>query len=77
MDVYNKSSDFNTSSGGKMDNVYLIFNGRKFPKDEEGLSGVFYKNGVFNTPWFVSTQGVSYNLNTYVALDNYDQYIIF
>lgn len=75
--MYNNSPKFNTSSGGKKDNVYLAIGNKKFPKSDKGLSGVFYRDNKLNTPWFTSVDGVSYNLNTYVPFDQYGEPVVF
>ena len=69
-ELYERSADNTLSLGRKMDGVYIIKPcGGMYPDNDTGLSGVFHKDN--NTPWFISLQGVSYNLYEYTAVDAY------
>ena len=76
---YEIAQPFESSIGGKRDNVFLALGNKFFPKGDKGYSGIFYKDK--NIPYFVRIQNnktiATFNLQHYVPFDEYHEPIIF
>ena len=80
LEKYKAGNVFNCKIGGKMDNVFVCLKNRKYPKDEEGYSGLFHKTKQ-GLPLFTRIKEgeiiATFNLQYYVPIDVYDEPIMF